>query len=810
MRGTGRVITVGTTTHGDLPGLSVVAVLPCGLAVRVSNAYVADNDGRPIELNGNAPQVHAEPTVKDVLEGTDSVIARAVQALRAAPSRATPDGARPDGVGHLAPRPRAMPAAGGNNQEDDVYNQVLPLEFTLRDAYDREVRAEDYRGVPVLISTGPCWCAHCQGDADVLPVLAERYRGRGLQVIRITSYDNNLPVWEFHKHYRLPFVQLLDPIREFDRRYNRRGWPFFMLVDGAGRVVFRKNIEVADYWQELARLLESMLPKQASVKGVEREGISYMPATVERSGESTRVRHIDRFPSLACAKDGRVYVAFTTNRGGTQDVYLRVFDGNGWLPDRPVAATEADEFDGTVIVDRQNRPWVAWTSNAGGPPYNIFVTCAPKSTSRSAPIQITHGNPQDGAMHPASPWTPRRIWLVYYQWERLKNMGTRVKDQQRYLFENQWDKEIYARYFEQRHWSGEIDVSPEDAVPTDDHTDPAMAPFGNGMVIGWSWDFHQRNFNRAYADNKISDQPSIFLRTVERGPKFARARAVSGPNVDSRPALAVASDGRVLCAWESVQRDRNTGDTGKMIAASVEDLNRGEQPGVGVNVTGLQKDICTPCLAASPKGEVTLVWAELSETGQWTLKNAHWESKRNGWTTPQTLVSNGDPRFPSAAYDKNGELWIAYCADKGNRREVAVLRHAGGGVGEAIVSRTTGPDAGVLRTPLAYLLQRESPGEPRHRTRKGDQAVRQLPGGRQSRPRRARGRDLWLHRPQRFGQDDDAPHDPADPVSRQRTSHRAGMRPGQRRPTTASATCPRNGGCTGRCACGSCCGSSPN
>ena len=52
-----------------------------------------------------------------------------------------------------------------------------------------------------------------------------------------------------------------------------------------------------------------------------------MPATVKRSGETTKLRQIDRFPSLACAEDGRVYVAFTTNRGGTQDVYLRVFDG---------------------------------------------------------------------------------------------------------------------------------------------------------------------------------------------------------------------------------------------------------------------------------------------------------------------------------------------------------------------------------------------------------------------------------------------------------------------------------------------------
>ena len=82
MRGTGRVITVGTTTHGNLPGFSVLAVLPCGLVARISDAFVTDLNGRIIEANGNEPQIHAEPTVKDVIDGTDSVLDRAVQALR--------------------------------------------------------------------------------------------------------------------------------------------------------------------------------------------------------------------------------------------------------------------------------------------------------------------------------------------------------------------------------------------------------------------------------------------------------------------------------------------------------------------------------------------------------------------------------------------------------------------------------------------------------------------------------------------------------------------------------------------------------
>jgi len=81
MSSTGRPITVGTTTHGNLTGVGAYVVLPCDLVVRVSNGYVCDARGNIIEGNGTAPQVHAARTIRDVIEGTDSVLDRAVQAL---------------------------------------------------------------------------------------------------------------------------------------------------------------------------------------------------------------------------------------------------------------------------------------------------------------------------------------------------------------------------------------------------------------------------------------------------------------------------------------------------------------------------------------------------------------------------------------------------------------------------------------------------------------------------------------------------------------------------------------------------------
>ncbi|MHC4643389.1 MAG: S41 family peptidase, partial [Planctomycetota bacterium] len=82
MISTGRAVTVGTTTHGNLTGRCVYVVLPCNLVVRVSSGYVCDASGRIIEGNGNVPQIQTGQTIDDIASGTDSVLERAVQELR--------------------------------------------------------------------------------------------------------------------------------------------------------------------------------------------------------------------------------------------------------------------------------------------------------------------------------------------------------------------------------------------------------------------------------------------------------------------------------------------------------------------------------------------------------------------------------------------------------------------------------------------------------------------------------------------------------------------------------------------------------
>jgi C-terminal processing protease CtpA/Prc len=77
----GRVASMGQTTHGNVTGRSVYAVLPCNLVVRISNGYIANASGQIIEGNGNVPETIIEPTIKDAQQSVDGVLERAFKKL---------------------------------------------------------------------------------------------------------------------------------------------------------------------------------------------------------------------------------------------------------------------------------------------------------------------------------------------------------------------------------------------------------------------------------------------------------------------------------------------------------------------------------------------------------------------------------------------------------------------------------------------------------------------------------------------------------------------------------------------------------
>jgi hypothetical protein len=352
---------------------------------------------------------------------------------------------------------------------------------------------------------------------------------------------------------------------------------------------------------------------------------------------------------LWCGPDGKVYVVFTSNRNGNSDVFIRVFDGNIWSEDKPLAASVADEFDGTVVVDKQNRVWVSWTSNTDGKNYNIFTTTLPNPADVGEHVQITYAD--DDAMHARTACDKKgRVWITYYKWHKIGS--------------NSRDKEVYVRYFDGSKWSDEVHVSPKDVSEYEDHSDPAITTYGDSAIVCWSWDFHQPE-----GYTKEAKEPSIFARRIHDSLKMGKIISISGTNIDVTPTITVDNDRHIWYAWDSLG-----GWWRKAKTLCVKDMTITGRSGQA-DTSQLSKpvvNVCSPNFAVSPTGIVTLVWSQTLDGKRWTLKRAKFDSKTNSWSKARTIELKGNPRFCSAAYDIKGQLWVSYSAETDIGREIIV------------------------------------------------------------------------------------------------------------------------------------------
>jgi len=525
------------------------------------------------------------------------------------------------------------------------------LVFSLRDIYGRVINSQDYVNVPVLVMSGSCWCGGCQQDAEPLRKIAAEYSDKGLAVIRTVAGDNELAALDFQKHYRLPFVQLLDTNRSFEGRYNKDGWTFLMLADITGKIVYKINSPIGEKdWSELRGILNEMLSTLMSSETVIRDGVAYMPGTLQRLGEMESQRVRERFPSIACGPDGKVYVVFTTNRNGSSDVFIRVYDGTEWTEDVPIAASDADEYDGSVLVDRDGHVWVCWTSNVDGRKYDIFTVSFTNPLESGKPARVTRSD--DDAMHARMACDEKgRIWITYYKWH---NMGRYSRD-----------KEVYIRKYENGEWSDEVQVSPTDVPQHEDHTEPAITAYGGGVIVAWSWDFHPPN--KGYSEQ--AESPTIFARGISGAMNLGEISCISGKNVDVTPCLVVSDDNQIWCAWDSLGRNER-----KQLCLSNVYPGRDSSTGEILSMSKMVANVCTPSLAAGMGGQLVLIWSETEDHTSWVLKRAVYDAGSKKWSEPQAIISEDNPRYCAAAYDYTGNFWLAYSAETKTGRKIIVVK----------------------------------------------------------------------------------------------------------------------------------------
>lgn len=472
-----------------------------------------------------------------------------------------------------------------------------------------------------------------------------------MQVIRVISGDNELSALDFQKHYRMPIVHLMDPDRAFEKKHNRDGWPFLLLADSEGQIIYKCN-NLVDRDKELNNLFKKIEEKSFAAETMTADGVSYMKATFQRNGENKEKLKNERFTSIAAGSDGEIYTVFTSVKNGNSDIIMRISGTNSPDRDIPIAATDADEYDGTVMVDNRSRVWVCWTSNAIDNIYQIHLTCLKDLEDGKKSILVSKS--EEDSMHGRMTADDSgNIWITYYRW--LK-MG-----------QNSRDKEIYLRKFSDGTFSDEIHISPSDVPEYEDHTDPSITMLDNQVIVSWSWDFHRP---KGYTQD--AREPTIFARTVKQDLSPGKLFLVSGNKIDSAPVMSKVHDKKLWCAWDSLGYNRKSRANRKDLY--MRQLNAANSIDRIITIAENLVNVCSPCFAFGQNDKGVLTWSQTENGKDWSLWKSQYDAAKNSWTQPTPAISEGNPRFGSCVYDTQGRLWIAYSAQTDKGREIIVKK----------------------------------------------------------------------------------------------------------------------------------------
>lgn len=367
-----------------------------------------------------------------------------------------------------------------------------------------------------------------------------------------------------------------------------------------------------------------------------------MRSTLENNNELDKPQLNERFTSIACGTNGDVYTVFTSVEDGNSNLYLRIQTGQSEPKIIPVAATKADEYDGTVIADAQGRVWICWTSNLRGQTYNIYLSDL-ESIQNEKPAVLVSLSKEDAMHGRMAADASNNIWITYYKWQKIKN--------------NSRDKEVYVRAFANGVVSKEIHVSPADVSEYEDHTDPTIAVLNGQPVVCWSWDFHKP---KGYTQETQS--PTIFARSVSQAAS-GKLFHVSDKQIEMAPTLEACGDG-LWCAWDSLGRGK------KMLC--VRRITANAASGRKITLVDNIVNTCSPDFAFYNDSKGTLIWSQTENGKIWSMWKSDYNAQQKKWGKPVMIISTGNPRFGSCDYDAQGKLWLAYSIQTEKGRKVIV------------------------------------------------------------------------------------------------------------------------------------------
>jgi peroxiredoxin len=118
--------------------------------------------------------------------------------------------------------------------------------FTLRDETGKVVALSEFRGQIVVLNFWATWCPPCIEEMPSLNKFAERYQGKGIQVIGLSVDENADAYADFLASNQIKFLTLRDPAHNTSDTYGTFRFPETYIISREGRLL-RKVIGAIDW-----------------------------------------------------------------------------------------------------------------------------------------------------------------------------------------------------------------------------------------------------------------------------------------------------------------------------------------------------------------------------------------------------------------------------------------------------------------------------------------------------------------------------------------------------------------------------------
>jgi hypothetical protein len=458
----------------------------------------------------------------------------------------------------------------------------------------------------------------------LVQLLAKEYEPKGAIFAFVSGGEDEGALMDYLKHYRSESVGLVDFDYKMQSAYHARGWPQAVIIGPDGYIRLHVPMISRDE-PEARRILDTLCRgRRAARKEVLPGAMSAGPAG-----------HRDFLPRAAVDDENRLWVVFTSNRDGNNNIYLRCPGAKETPKDIRVTESPADDYSPDIAASPDGSLWTAWVSNQGKK-YDIYMRRF-KDGRWSQTVPITQSD--DDAFHPRIGVDDKgRVCVTYYKWIQRSGRSR--------------DRDVYARFYDGRSLSKEVEVSPPEPKG-DDHTDPSIAVDSHGSAwIAWSCDYHPE----LYQTPEDADAPTIFAQKLAGGrkmggPLLVGTRGAANHAIDLLPSIAIGPRDEVWCAWDGTKRHLRFA------------LANQARPGATAfgQETYLSDEnalASRPAICVDKSGTPHAVWRQYMGA-HWALVGSHGPKGR--WTEPAPWVKDeGDCRNPMILADREGALWLVY------------------------------------------------------------------------------------------------------------------------------------------------------